>query len=211
MATPIDITRPLGPLTDAWPGDMPFGLIWQVPPGAGVAALSHIEMSPHLGTHLDAPLHLDPEGHDVGEVKLESCVGPCELVVLPDHHSPIGLGDLPRNWLPAAPSVLFATASWPLGAPLPTQFGSLSPELVAVLADGGVRLVGIDTPSIDTLEAEELPAHRACAEHGILVIEGLFLEGVIAGLYTLVAAPLRLVGAEASPVRALLLPHIAQS
>ena len=103
--------------------------------------------------------------------------------------------------------MLFASGSWELGDRIPPHFATLSPELVEVLAFSGVRLVGIDTPSVDPAEAPDLPSHRACTVHNVLIVEGLALEGVEAGIYTLVVAPLRIHGAEASPVRAFLLPE----
>jgi len=202
----IDITRPLGPSTDAWPGDAPFELRWTRTHADAVAAVSCVQFSPHLGTHLDAPLHLQPDGLDVAGIPLTVCVGPCELVRLPGHDLPISEVDLPSGWKPAAPRVLFATQTWPTGAPIPGRFASVSPGLVDALADAGVVLVGIDTPSLDQPDAAALPAHRQCLAHSIAILEGLDLTGVAPGAYTLVAAPLRLSRVEASPVRAFLLP-----
>jgi arylformamidase len=102
--------------------------------------------------------------------------------------------------------VLFATWTWGLEAPIPPTFASLAPRLVDSLARSGVILVGIDTPSVDDPTAVELPAHRRCVAQSIAILEGLDFSGVIPGTYTLVAAPLRLPGVEASPVRAFLLP-----
>jgi arylformamidase len=192
-------------LTASWPGDTALSLNWRVLPGEGVYSLSSLSMSPHLGTHLDAPLHIDPDGRDVAALPLSTFFGPCEVVSLPGHNRVISPMDLPRNWLPAAPRVLFATGSWPLGAVIPTQFASLATELVEILAYGGVEMIGIDTPSVDTADSEDLPTHRACTSQGILIVEGLALDHVEPGVYTLCVAPLRLVGAEASPVRAFLL------
>ena len=88
---------------------------------------------------------------------------------------------------------------------LGTDFaGGALPALLPFLKQHGVRLVGIDTPSVDPFDAADLPAHRACGEHGIIILEGLVLRDVPAGLYELIALPLRLVGFEASPVRAVL-------
>jgi arylformamidase len=202
----IDITRPLGPSTAAWPGDAPFQMRWTLTHADAAAAVSCVQLSPHLGTHLDAPLHLQPEGLDVAAIPLHVCVGPCELVGLPGHDFPISEADLPSGWKPSAPRVLFATNTWPAGAPIPRRFASVSPGLVDALADAGVVMVGIDTPSLDQPDATSLPAHRRCLAHSIAILEGLDLTGVAPGTYTLVAAPLRLSGVEASPVRAFLLP-----
>jgi arylformamidase len=202
----IDITRPLGPSTAAWPGDAPFQMRWTLTHADAAAAVSCVQFSPHLGTHLDAPLHLDPEGLDAAGIPLSVCFGPCEIVGLQGHDRPISEADLPSGWKPTAPRVLFATNTWPTGAPIPGRFASVSPGLVDALADTGVVLVGIDTPSLDQPDATSLPAHRRCLAHSIAILEGLDLTGVVPGTYTLVAAPLRLSGVEASPVRAFLLP-----
>jgi arylformamidase len=204
--TIIDITRPLGPTTAAWPGDAPFEMRWTQTHSDAAAAVSCVQFSPHLGTHLDAPLHLEPDGLDVASIPLSVCVGPCELVGLPGHDVPISEADLPSGWRPSAPRVLFATQTWPTGAPIPSRFASVSPGLVDRLARAGVVLVGIDTPSLDRPDAAGLPAHRRCLAHSVVILEGLDLTGVKPGAYTLVAAPLRLSRVEASPARAFLLP-----
>jgi len=202
----IDITRPLGPTTAVWPGDVAFSKRWTQTHGTVTAAVSCLQFSPHIGTHLDAPLHLDPEGRDVASVPLSVCVGPCEVVGLPGHDRPISEEHLPSGWKPSTPRVLFATWTWPAGGPIPPTFASLSPGFVDLLARAGVILVGLDTPSVDEPRAVELPSHRRCVAQSIAIIEGLDFAGVIPGTYTLVAAPLRLPRVEASPVRAFLLP-----
>ncbi len=202
----IDITRPLGPATAVWPGDTPFSRRWTQTHGTVSAAVSALQFSPHLGTHVDAPLHVDPTGRDVAGLALSVFVGRCEVVGLPDHTGPIARDVLPGGWKPATPRVLFATWTWPTDRPVPQPFPTLAPGLVDYLARSGVILVGIDSPSVDEPRAVELPAHRRCLAAAITILEGLDFTGVIPGVYSLVAAPLRLAGVEASPVRALLLP-----
>jgi arylformamidase len=101
--------------------------------------------------------------------------------------------------------LLLATDSFPDPATWLPDFGALSPELIHYLADRGVTLVGIDTPSIDSANDREMIAHKAVFDRDLAILEGLVLLDVPEGVYTLVAPPLRLRGAEASPVRALLL------
>lgn len=204
MATIIDITRPLGAATPTWPGDAPFELAWTSPPGTGSASVSRLSLSPHLGTHLDAPLHLEAGGADAASVDLGACIGACLVVRVGRREGAIEPDELPAGWS-TAERLLLATAAWPAATPLPERFPAPSPSLAAALIASGVRLVGIDTPSIDPPEAEDLPAHRALLAAGVVVVEGLDLAGVEPGRYTLMAAPLRLVGVEASPVRAVLL------
>ena len=201
----LDLTRHLGVGTPTWPGDTPFALRWTASHAEG-AAVSALTLSPHLGTHLDAPLHIDPGGADVASLALDRFLGPCEVVAAPRAGAPITPVNLPPGWAPAAPRVLFATGTWPAGSPVPERFASLAPELVDFLANHGVVLVGLDTPSVDDPQAADLPSHRRCLARDVLVLEGLDLNAVAPGPYTLVAFPLRLVGVEASPVRAVLLP-----
>lgn len=104
-----------------------------------------------------------------------------------------------------APRVLFKTGSYPDPTHFNTDFCSLSPELIEELALNGVCLVGIDTPSIDPAESKDLPSHAMVAAHDLAILEGVVLDHVADGVYTLVALPLRIEGADASPVRAVLL------
>ena len=106
---------------------------------------------------------------------------------------------------PRAPRLLLATDTYPDPDEFNQDFAALSSELVDHLAERGVRLVGIDTPSVDLFSDRALEAHQALARHDMANLEGLVLAGVEPGLYTLVALPLPLAGADASPVRAVLI------
>ena len=84
------------------------------------------------------------------------------------------------------------------------NFSGLEPELIDHLASHGVRLVGVDTPSVDMFDSKDLPAHNRCLAHGIAILEGLVLNEVPPDEYELIALPLKLEGFDASPVRAVL-------
>nr|VFJ96587.1 MAG: Putative cyclase [Candidatus Kentron sp. H]VFJ97990.1 MAG: Putative cyclase [Candidatus Kentron sp. H]VFK03129.1 MAG: Putative cyclase [Candidatus Kentron sp. H] len=101
-----------------------------------------------------------------------------------------------------AERVLFATGTYPDPTVFNEDFAALSPELIHRLHAEGVGLVGIDTPSIDLFQSKDLPAHGACLEHDIRILEGLTLAGIPEGIHELIALPLRLAGFDASPVRA---------
>lgn len=103
-----------------------------------------------------------------------------------------------------APRLLIGTGTFPDAERYNTDFAALSPELVEHLHTVGVRLVGIDTPSVDLFESKELPTHRAFLHHDMAILEGLILDGVPVGIYELIALPLPLEGFDASPVRAVL-------
>ncbi len=165
--------------------------------------LSAITATLHLGAHADAPSHYDPRGASMEAVSLETYLGPCQVVRVA-----VARGERVR---PAhlkvpisAPRVLFHTGTFPNPDAWNSDFAALSLELIDHLADQGVRLVGLDTPSVDPEDDKLLPSHHALARRGMAVLEGLVLSEVPEGIYTLVALPLRLVGADASPVRAVL-------
>jgi len=202
----LDISRPLGPHTPAYPGDTAFSISWPAPHGAGAAAVSAIVLSPHLGTHVDAPLHLTAGGLDAASLPLHIFVGPCTVIDLAPGVEFADTATLPTLLRPSTERVLLRTRAWPPGSPLPTRHPAPTPALIDHLADHGVMLIGVDTPSVDAPGDHTLPVHRRCLARGVAVLEGLDLSTAAPGRYTLLAAPLRLEGVEASPVRALLLP-----
>ncbi len=202
----IDISRRLDATTPAWPGDATFEQHWTVPHGERPFAVSRIAFSAHLATHVDAPSHVVAGGGCADDVPLHACVGPCQVVAVSGASGAIRPADLPASFRPEAPRVLFATGSWQRDGGLPQSFPGLAPETVDLLADAGVVLVGFDSPSVDPDDADDLPAHHRCVDRGVVVIEGLDLWDAPEGRYTLVALPLRLTTADASPVRAVLLP-----
>jgi arylformamidase len=199
----IDASRPLRDATPVWPGDRPFVLEQR---RASDMVLSAYAGSCHAGTHLDAPLHLDQTGSAVDSVPLDRLVGPAELLHLPVAGRALELADLPRGWEPASSRLLLRTDSYPLDAEVGPGFAGLSAGLVHWLADRGVELLGIDTPSVDPFAAADLPAHRALLARGLSWIENLWLGEAAPGTYLLIALPIRLEGAEAAPLRAILKP-----
>ena len=159
-----------------------------------------------MGTHVDAPLHLDPTGNGVEAVPLGRCVGPADVVRIPATGCAATPSEPPAGWTPGKSRVLFRSDSHPIDAAIQEGFSGLSAELVNWLADRDVELVGIDTPSVDVFSSEDLPAHHALLDRGMTWIEGLWLGDAEPGPYLLVALPILLDGAEAAPVRAILKP-----
>jgi arylformamidase len=186
-----------------WPGDRPFVLDQNRGDGF---VLSSFSTTCHVGTHVDAPLHLDESAHGIEDVRLDRCVGPAEVVRVPAAGVAVEPEDLPENWTPTTARVLFKSDSFPIDAAIEEGFTGLSARLVHWLADRKVELVGIDTPSVDTFTADDLQAHRALLERGLTWIEGLWLGEVEPGPYILVALPILLEGAEAAPARVILKP-----
>lgn len=161
-------------------------------------------LSPHVGAHADAPLHYDPQGAAVGALDLLPFMGPCRVIhalqtgalVLPQHlqHA---LQDLPAR-------VLVRTCQqFPL-TQFDPQLSAFHSDTVQLLADLGVQLIGIDSASIDPADSKTLPSHQAIRLRGLRVLENLLLDDVPEGDYELIALPLKLMTADASPVRAVL-------
>ena len=194
----IDITRALTSGHPNWPGDTPLTLelVADIQQGSAVNVMK-LATSTHCGTHLDAPFHYSRSGRKLGSIALETLIGSAQVIsatrgVTPELLEP--LGHLPER-------VLFYTGE-PAHWDVFPEFTPLTAELIHALADRGVKLVGTDAPSVDTLTSKDLPAHMACLERGVLILEGLNLHDVPEGSYELICLPLNLPGADASPVRA---------
>ncbi len=201
-----DITHPLSGATCAWPGDTPFQsrLTVRIADGAPVN-VSAITLSPHNGTHADAPFHYDDRGARMADVPLEPFIGPCRVVALEGRKS-ITAEDLRSLDLQGTERVLIRTGSCPDLTRFNHRFTYLEPEAVRYLAACGARLIGTDAHSVDPCDSKELPAHHVCREAGIFILENLNLATVAPGVYELIALPLKLADGDASPVRAVLRP-----
>jgi arylformamidase len=200
----IDITPPVSEQMDVWPGDTPFSreVLMRLDRGDPVNVVS-VRTTLHLGAHADAPFHYGDEGRTIDAQDLEVYLGRCRVVRIPvPPRMTIGPDDIPEPI--GAERVLFATETCPDPQRFNEDFAALSPGLVERLGNEGVRLVGIDTPGVDLHGEDDLPTHRACLRHDIAILERLDLRGVEAGFYELIALPLRLVGCDGSPVRAVL-------
>ena len=206
MGEIIDISPLISPRIGVWPGDTPFSreVLLDMHDGANLT-LSTIHTTVHLGAHTDAPNHYAKSGEGIAARPLELYYGPCQVMEVT---IPRGERILPEN-LPSeikAPRLLLKTGSFPDPNHFNEDFNSLSPELVEWLHNHGVRLIGIDTPSVDLFSDKELLSHNAIASRNMAILEGVVLEEVPSGAYTLVALPLKLEACDASPVRAALLP-----
>lgn len=168
--------------------------------------LSSLRSTLHLGAHADASNHYHASGQGIDQRPLERYIGPCQVIRVKTGK---GKRILPSDLsTPITTSrVLFHTNSFPDPDKWNDDFNSLSPELIDYLADQGVLLVGIDTPSVDPADSKGLESHQALFRRDLAVLEGLILNQVPEGIYTLVALPLKLKDADASPVRAILLEN----
>ncbi|MFD1394783.1 arylformamidase [Kroppenstedtia eburnea] len=200
----IDISQRLEEGVPVWPGDTPFSyrLTWSKEE-SGSVNVGQITMSTHTGTHIDAPFHFDEEGKRVIDLDLDLYIGRARVIHLPDPKQ-IGIGELQSENLEGVTRLLIRTETWIDRSAFPGAIPPVAPELAPYLAEKGVRLLGLDLPSVDPLDSKELPAHHALTSHGIHILEGIVLDGVDPGDYQLAALPLPLAQADGSPVRAVL-------
>lgn len=200
-----DISPPVSPASPVFPGDTPYAQHWSATLGPGCPVnVSAITLSPHVGAHADAPLHYDAQGAPVGALPLAPFLGPCRVI-----HA-IGCGPLVQ-WRHLAhalealpPRVLVRTYERMPVDRWDPDLAALAPATVERLADLGVQLIGIDTASIDPADSKTLDSHQAIRRRGLRVLENLVLDEVPEGDYELIALPLKLMTADASPVRAVL-------
>lgn len=199
-----DITPSITERLGVWPGDTAprREILLDMRQGANIT-LSTLHATVHLGAHADGPNHYGKDAPGIDARPLEDYLGPCQVI-----HQRIARGARIRpddlRVAIAAPRVLFRTGTFPNPDQFTEDFAALSPELVDDLQHHGVRLIGIDTPSVDLFDSEDLPSHKAFLRHEMAILEGLVLSHVPEGVYELIALPLKLVGFDASPVRAVL-------
>ena len=208
-----DISPPLTPDLAVFPGDVELSreFILRCEDG-DLVTLSTLRATVHLGAHVDAQSHYKVGGKGIDQTPLSRLLGRCRLVHVPANRDGIidaetlelNLSKQGTNGGNLASRILVATGSCPDPNQWTKNFTALAPESIDWLAHRGVFTIGIDTPSIDPAESKSLPAHAAVNRHGMTILEGLVLKDVPAGDYELIALPLRLVGFDASPVRAVL-------
>lgn len=200
----IDVSLPLDTRVAVWPGDTEFDyqLTWKKSAGASVN-VGAIRLSTHCGTHVDAPFHFDERGKKSDELALGTFVGKAYVVHVPDRPT-ISRSDLARDWQ-GATRLLVRTDAWENPQVFPKQIPVIDHDVPDWLGSQGLVLLGVDLPSVDALDSQDLPNHHALSRNQVAILESLNLKGVEEGTYDLVAAPMKLVGADAAPVRALLI------
>jgi arylformamidase len=204
-----DITQTIRNGMPVWPGDPEVRLNWlsQISQG-GPVNLTEIHMCTHSGTHIDMPSHFLDQGQNLDDLVLNNLIGRARVISVPPEVKVISGAFLATVALGGVERVLFKTANSELVKADPSSFHenyvALDASGAEFLAETGCKLVGIDYMSVavfDDPEGGHLPLLRA----GIVVLEGITLEGVEPGDYQLIALPLKLGGREGAPARAILL------
>lgn len=203
---PIDITPLVCEKTAVFPGDVPFSRKVSLDFSQGhQLTLSSITTTVHMGAHTDAPNHYAKDGVGMDQCSLTPYLGPCQVIeVHIARAQKITSKDFNLDTI-EHPRVLFKTSSYPNPNQWNEDFNCLCPKLIDELSEKGVTLVGIDTPSIDPWDSKELHSHKVIAKNKMSILEGVVLDEVSPGNYILIALPLKIKDADASPVRAILL------
>ncbi|MEZ0391007.1 MAG: cyclase family protein [Pseudobdellovibrionaceae bacterium] len=200
-----DLTPKIHPGLGVFPGDIGFrrNISMDFKKGQHLL-LSSIETTLHLGAHADSSGHYHASGEGIEKRQLEAFFGPAQVIHVPTRQGQrISMKDLEAKKI-LVPRILFQTLSFPDPDQWNSDFMALSPEVIEYLHSQKCILVGIDTPSVDPEDSKALESHQALYRTQMAVLEGLILAKVPEGLYTLMALPLPIQGADASPVRALL-------
>jgi len=208
-----DISRTLSNDLAEWPGDEPcrFRLTREKTKGASVN-LGAISMSVHNGTHADARFHFDTDGESIEKVSLQTYLGRATVVDLwqafldsKEKHL-ITIEDLrpSAEAIAATSRILVKTGRWTDSTLFPKQIPVIAADVPAWLQKNGVKLLGLDLPSVDEIDSKSLQNHHALAQAGIAIIESLDLSNVAPGIYQLAALPLKIAGGDGAPMRAIL-------
>lgn len=207
----FDISRTLSAALPPWPGDVPFRyqLNGRIAEGSSVNVGS-ISMSLHNGTHGDASFHFDDNGWTMEQAALDTYFGAAVVVDLSERFvgamPQIQIADLEGvgEDLRDAPRLLLKTSVWRVPNVFPEQIPVIASGVADWMKSRGVKLLGLDIPSVDEIEAKQLVNHHALAAAGISIVESLDLSAIVAGRYNFVGLPLKISGGDGSPIRAIL-------
>ena len=200
-----DISVALREGTPEWPGDTPYACRWASLIANGESVnVSAVIGSPHVGTHADAPLHVRDGWPGSHELPLEAFVGPATVVDVS-----VQTGIIEAETLQYDPDIhgerlLLRTGRTIAGGQFPAEWPTLSEACVRTLIGRGLRLLGVDAPSVDPRESKTLPVHQMLFSANAYILENLDLRRVPTGQYELIALPLKFMALDAAPVRAVL-------
>ncbi len=200
----IDISQPLQNNIAEWPGDTPFSYeVAYSKAETGSVNIGKLTTSTHMGTHIDAPFHFDDNGLKVLDLPIDLYIGRARVLDFSGKES-IGRADLEDIDFGGAERILLKTGSRPDSNVFPVKFTYLRTDIGPLLKERGVRLIGIDAPSVDPETSKTVSAHHSLNENGVLILENIVLSAVEPGDYELIALPLPLKDGDGSPVRAVL-------
>ncbi len=198
----IDISQPLTNDLAHWPGDTPFSYqVTYTKEQTGSVNIGQITTSVHSGTHVDAPFHFMNDGQRILDLDINLYIGPCRMIDV-SSASAIDAVTLKTFDLDGVTRVLIRTSIPNNPTTFPEEIPFVTPCGAVYLAEKGVKLIGVDVPSVDKLDSKDLEGHHALYENGIHILENVMLDQIEPGDYELIALPLALKEADGSPVRA---------
>lgn len=204
MSKWIDITQPLTNDIAHWPGDEPFQYETTVTKEqSGSVNIGRIISSTHTGTHVDAPFHFLNDGKRILDLDIERYIGPCRVIDV-SNFTAINETALQSVITTQTERLLIKTSLPNDPTRFPTDVPAITADGAAYMASLGVKLVGVDVPSVDPVESKELVGHHALYQQDIYILENIMLDQVEIGAYELIALPLALAEADGSPVRAVI-------
>jgi arylformamidase len=202
----IDISQPLNRDLAHWPGDTPFSYEeTYTKEQTGSVNIGKITTSLHSGTHVDAPFHFMNNGAKISELDINLYIGPCRIIDVSSHMR-IDREVLSQFNLDGITRLLLKTSVPNNPTLFPENIPFITSDSAAFFKEKGIRLIGVDVPSVDPLDSKEMEGHHALYHNGIHILENVMLDHVKPGDYDLIALPLPLEDADGSPVRAVIRP-----
>ena len=205
----LDISRALFKGLAPWPGDTAFDFMlkWKMAEGATVN-VGAVIMGVHNGSHADAPFHFQPGATTIERMPLETYIGKAVVIDLTNRFANGARPEITQADLTAAADsaarILLKTNVWKDSKIFPEWIPVIAPDVPEWLQTRGIKLLGFDLPSVDPIDAKVLNNHHALTAANVAIVESLDLSEVEAGTYNFAALPLRIVGGDAAPVRAIL-------
>ncbi|MEO8575352.1 MAG: cyclase family protein [Gemmatimonadales bacterium] len=202
-----DISITLSAGVPEWPGDTPYTCGWTSTISEGSSVnLSSISSSPHVGTHADAPLHVRDGWPGSHELPLEAFYGPAVVADVSEFQGEIGF-DLLEPMISAyrVERLILKTGSTIASGAFPEAWPTLSESCARSLLGFGLRLLGVDAPSVDARDSKSLAVHKMLFSGNAFILENLDLRRTPAGEYDIMAFPIKMMSLDAAPVRAILL------
>lgn len=200
----IDISQPLTPTIAHWPGDIPFSYqLTYTKQQTGSVNIGQITTSLHIGTHVDAPFHFDSQGKTIDELDINVFVGRAKVIDV-SHVATITDNTLRAFSWDRVTRILLRTSLPNQPEFFPKNMPILDKSIVPFFTEKGIKLLGVDMPSVDPIDSKTLDTHHALHTSGIHILENIMLDHVDSGNYELVALPLAIEGADGSPVRAII-------
>jgi arylformamidase len=201
-----DISVTLSPSTPEWPGDTPWSCGWSATiTNGGSVNLSSITSSPHVGTHADAPLHVRDGWPGSHELPLEAFYGPVAVIDVSQMNGEVGFDKIePLIAAFRLERLILKTSCTVAAGSFPDDWPFISESCARTLVGLGLKLLGVDAPSVDARDSKSLAVHKMLFSGNTFILENLDLRRTPAGTYELIAFPVKMMSLDAAPVRAIL-------